>query len=283
VISVDDRVGSIDLATPLTKFGVKVRVKRLPFGDLAFAGNGPDNTLARVGIERKNVSDLMSSLQSGRLVGHQIPGMLDAFDYCYLLIEGVWRSEPGTGMLQVPGRYARGRQSQWVDQGFSRQRFYYAGLMSWLNTLVIQAGIIIVRTSTPHETCAAAAGLYRWWQKPWGDHKSLLPVLKTLQSQQRDPSKTGATLAISLTRVTTLRKILAQVPSIGWVRSAAVEHHFRSLRGALDGTEIEWQRIDGFGKTLAVRARRELGCNNTAVSHTAHQSSRRASTTRVRR
>ena len=35
--------------------------------------------------------DLVSSLRTGRLSGHQLPGLVSSFDFSYLLVEGTWR------------------------------------------------------------------------------------------------------------------------------------------------------------------------------------------------
>lgn len=256
MITIDDRVGAVELERPMRGFGLPTRIRRLDFADIAFTGYGPNDSLARVGIERKVLSDLVSSLQSGRLVGHQLPGLLQTYTHVYLLVEGIWRPDPKTGLVIVP------RAKGWVAQGFGNRRLLYADLQSWLNTLAVQAGVRLLRTASLTESCWVLAGLYKWWDKPWEKHTSLLPVLKGLERQGTADSDSTV---FTLRKVPVLQKMLAQFTSLGWERSKAAADHFgqgRSLREALkalaDAGEKDWQQVPGIGPVIAAKTVKEL-------------------------
>ena len=82
MIWVDSRIGSKDLAAPLTRLGLPAELTTLPFGDIAFEGQGDDRGPLTVGIEFKVLTDLVQSLRSGRLVGHQVPGLRQTWRPC---------------------------------------------------------------------------------------------------------------------------------------------------------------------------------------------------------
>ena len=89
VIFVDYRAGSHELVAPLKALGLPVEETTLDAGDVAFSGRGEKGKEVLVGIEYKRLSDLISSLRTERLQGHQLVAMSEAgFDYSWLLIEG---------------------------------------------------------------------------------------------------------------------------------------------------------------------------------------------------
>src|ERR1035437_3942143 len=92
MILVDRRVGSNDLLAPLKAAGFDAQLVELAFGDIAFEGKGLNGTPLNVGVELKRLGDLVSSLRTGRLAGHQLPGLLRTYDYAWLLVEGQWRA-----------------------------------------------------------------------------------------------------------------------------------------------------------------------------------------------
>jgi len=98
-IDLDYRTGSGELEKLFLPYGIKVNRTKLEFGDLAFEGRGPHGACSIV-IERKRITDLIQSMESRRLSGHQLPGMAERYDYCYLIVEGIWR--PGqNGELEI--------------------------------------------------------------------------------------------------------------------------------------------------------------------------------------
>ena len=92
MILLDYRQGSAELEDPLRALGLDIRLTKtpneLPYGDIAFEGRGEHEQPVQIGIEFKKLEELVGSLRSQRLQGHQAPGMQDSFDFRYLMIEG---------------------------------------------------------------------------------------------------------------------------------------------------------------------------------------------------
>lgn len=152
----DYRVGSKELQAPLTALGLPVCLTTLEFGDCAFGGYGPGGDRLRIGVERKTLDDLLACLRSNRFAGHQLPGLLHTYDVVYLLLEGVYRPDPHTGVLQAF------RRGTWVDAGWTRSRMMYTDFDGFLTTIEQRGQIQIARTSSDRETCYWLAGRYRW-------------------------------------------------------------------------------------------------------------------------
>src|SRR5215469_505404 len=155
MIYVDDRVGSVHYAESLSPS----EVTRLELGDICFeAINGQ-----LIGIEVKKIGDAVSSLISGRLADHQMPGMLQLYDHSYLTIEGYYRCDPASGLVQ-------GWQGRWREMRCGREALTWQALDNWLTSIEAIGGIRIRRTITEAETVRTISSLYHWWQR--GDHKS---------------------------------------------------------------------------------------------------------------
>lgn len=249
MILVDYRTGSGELAQPLRDVGCPVDVCTLDYGDFAFQGNGPNGKSA-VGIERKTVNDMLTSVQNLRWAGHQLIGMCEYYDWAWLIIEGMYRPEPVSGRLQVAGALPDGQylKGKWFNCGFSEKQWYYRDLDGLITTLETQAAMRVRRTNSPEETVKVIQSLYNWWvSNEWNEHKSHLALDTVIQRDAR-----------LMTRPTTQRLMVAQLPSIGYEKSEAVVKHFgntprKVLEGMLKADSKEWQKIKGIGKTLAGR------------------------------
>ena len=84
MILIDSRTGSGELAPYISSPKL---VCHLDFADFSFSGNGPEGGVG-IGVERKGVMDLLQSMTSGRLVGHQLIGLQKEYDWTYLLVVG---------------------------------------------------------------------------------------------------------------------------------------------------------------------------------------------------
>ena len=82
MILVDDRIGAVEIAPLLGSPNVTCR---LEFADFAWSGNGPDGQVD-IGVERKSLLDLLASMTTGRLSGHQMVGLTAQYDWVYLLV-----------------------------------------------------------------------------------------------------------------------------------------------------------------------------------------------------
>lgn len=235
MIWVDDREGSADLAPLLKRVGLMVELRRMEYGDLCWLGNGPEGE-CMVGVEYKKTKDLLNSMRTGRLSGHQLPGMAKDYRYSYLLVEGVMRPDPVTGVLVEPAR------GGWRDVLVGQQRFMYSEVDNYLTTLEMIGGVHIKRTDRQDVTIAAIKGLYGWWtHKKWKEHKGCNAIYS-----QAPP-------AALLYDPSFVRKVAVQLPGIGWERSAEVEKRFGSVVAMVEATEQTWMELTGIGKKMAQR------------------------------
>jgi ERCC4-type nuclease len=203
VIFVDPRAGSNELTKPLGDAGLPVEEATLEYGDLSFIGRGEKGAPVAIGIEHKKVSDLVQSLGNGRLQGHQLPGMLEHYDRCWLIVEGDWTSNAGGQTTVFAGRGVR-RPLRGAPLAVE--------LDKWLLGLEVRGGIHIVRCPTRKDTVRFILALYRWWtDKDLDDHKSHIAIhAPDLDTALRE-KKSDQFIA------------LAQWPGIGYKTAGAVE------------------------------------------------------------
>jgi ERCC4-type nuclease len=230
MILVDDRVGSRELVHFLPR--QMAMLNRLTFGDAMWLGNGPDDIPVHVGVEIKAIGDLLKSIVDGRFAGHQLPGLLRDYHVIYLIVEGKFRPEPETGLLQVPWN------GTWVPADFGAKRWTHRDLWGFLTTMEIHYGLKLRRTYDRRETARVIQDLHHWWTaKAFGEHKSGCAF-----DTSGEPTLLPATL---------LRRIAAQFDGIGWKRAQAVEQHFTSVIDMILAPEGEWRKISGVGKKIA--------------------------------
>lgn len=234
-LRVDRRIGSGEFAVPLRRLGAKVDVTTLPYADIAFDGLGRDNVPVRIGVERKKVTELLGAFSNPRFTGRQVPGLLRSFDVVWLLVEGPARCGPD-GELRLFNRVA----------GYGYHRHSYVDFERFLLTLQQKAGIHIMRTDGFTESVHWLYALYGWWQKPWEAHQSAYEVGVATPD------------AAFLRPQTLVRKVAAQLPGIGWTRSAAVEKVFADVRTMATAPRRAWEAIEGIGPTTARRVTRAL-------------------------
>jgi ERCC4-type nuclease len=232
MITIDSRVGSKELISHFAK-GV-AELGHLEYADAAFTGL-KGSSVVSVGVERKALSDLLSSMQTGRLAGVQLNGLLACYDVVYLVLEGIYKSDQN-GRILVP------RGGSWYPFHLGRRQFTTRELDGFLNSLSIQSGFIVRETHTLHHTGMLIYNLYRWWQKP--EHSSLLAMHK-----HRFPDDGAG--GVILQPPSLVRRIAAELPGIGWKRSIDVAAHFASVKAMTDADMDEWLSIPGIGKKTA--------------------------------
>lgn len=204
----------------------------MDYGDVAFEG-WKRNEVVGIGCELKNVSDLVQSLQSRRLVDRQLPGMAKTYEVRYLIIEGVWRpSEHGTLEMLVYGKWRPARTS-----------ITYSQVSRFLTTLELFGGVTVRRTSDVHETAHCLADLYHWWRKPWARHKGYtgwhkLPIFDT-NAMRPDAVRRR------------LRRVAEELPHVGWFRGVDVAEHFASIEDMVNAPLKRWLMIPRFGLKMA--------------------------------
>lgn len=233
MITIDNRIGSKEFL-PLFPPG-SAKLGSLQYGDFMFVGNGPEGIPVGVGVERKQVREIAGTILDGRLVGHQLPGLLASYHTSYLVVEGRWRCGH-SGLLEEK----RGKDWRTVEVG--TRRFMATDLIKFLTTLELMAGIKVRKTEDKKATVVEVLGIHSWWTgKRWEDHSSHLAI----------PSPHLETT--SFIKASLLQDLAFRLPGIGWKRSLAVEAHFGSIRGMFNAEEKEWREIEGVGKEMARR------------------------------
>lgn len=203
---VDSRVGSKEMLTALRKQGLPAELTTLDAGDFAFEGHGPDGQHVSVGIERKTIMDLVSSLRSGRLQGtsHDQHSQLDrlhkTYDLVWLLVEGSMGGDRRFGKLMKSDK----SQSR-LPGGYTED-----SLTKALLSLELRGGMRIKQTASVHNSVIFIGSLFRWFtDKQWDDHSTL-----------HAPLRRESIMPLSM-----FRDIVMRFPGIGIAMSLAVEKY----------------------------------------------------------
>ena len=217
-----------NLLNPLLAAGLPAQITTLDSADVAFTGKGTNGKVLDIGIELKRLdggsTDLTQSLRSGRLAGHQLPRMVGphgAYDYGFLLVEGVW-SHDDSGQVVVE----QGRKRKLVP---IRGRMTASALDKQLLTLELCGGLHVHHTNSRRDTIRFIGSLYRWFSdKPIDSHVSHLAIHD----------------APTLVPISPFRAAVNKFPNIGLKTSIAVEAHFKGiLRKAVMASVDEWAGI----------------------------------------
>jgi ERCC4-type nuclease len=226
----------------LVALGVEVEPMLLPFGDFAFIGNGPDGPI-QIGVELKVVSDLVTSMRSGRLA-EQIIGMSAQYARSYVVIEGLYRVNRRNGLLEVP----RGRMYSPLRCG--PRPIYWSDIERFI-TGIEEAGVRVRRTRSSFETALVIHRVIQgFWDKDYKDHTSLQVMRSAV------PPMTLVREDPVTARIRRVAKALDV--GIGWERSKAVAEHFRSIARLAEADAGEWEGIEGIGATIARDARKAI-------------------------
>ena len=228
MIYVDDRAGSKELL-PLFPKG-SAALTRMDYADFMFTGHYDDGDIV-VGIERKTIGDFVNSMCSGRFSGRQLIGMLNSYHYLYLIIEGVFRANPQSGVLEV---YRRGG---WYEHTAGRRRFMARDIWAFMNTIQVVCGLHCYHTNSRSDTAYYIRALYHWWTKEYEEHKGHLQP------------HTGMT--VELSKQTLVRRVAAQLDGIGWGKAKALDLEYTSVVELVDATSKELMGVEGVGKKLA--------------------------------
>ncbi len=236
MITLDRRSGSFELLPHFPKGSAQLG--NLSYGDASFLGNGPDGPVF-VGLERKHIRDLISSMDSGRLYNHQLPGLLSSYSYIYICVEGLWRHGKG-GLIEV-----------WSKKGwrtlYNGSRSYPSSYITrFLNRLMVRYGVMVFRTDNQAHTSATIYDLWAWWDKPWNRHK-----------WHSDAYMQPHPVSL-LQRPGIVQCMAAQLPLVGWGRSKAVADRFGTVEEMVEAPTEEWEKIPGIGPVIAEKVWRSL-------------------------
>lgn len=255
MISVDDRIGSIELipllqqmAPALIRESSGIRIPqisstRLLSGDICFDGVGVNSSRTCIGIERKRLRDMISSIRSGRYSGAQLPAMLGYYDHSYLIIEGYARCGVD-GELETLITHADplggSLGGKWVPLTIGNQTFRYFELDHFITSMELYTPVKVRRTHTDYQTAVEALSIFTHHQKPPEAHHA---------HQALHKPQTMATIG----KAGLVRKVAACLEGIGWERSANVAVKFQTVYDMVMADASEW-KMSGIGKVLAQRA-----------------------------
>ena len=231
MILVDPRMGSAALLQPLVDRGMPAESATLEYGDVAFAGNGPEGTVL-IGIEYKHMGEAISCMTSGRFAGHQLLGMADYYEY-WLLIDDVDRYRTGKeGQLRVC------HGERWYDVTQGERAISSIAWEHWLLSMQNVGGCKIQRVTTQSHAVEWLEGLYTWWQKEWSDHRSVGAFNRSRSIRKGEKP--------------TLSRLWANdLPGVGHERSAAIAAAFPSAFELATADTKQVDAVDGVGKTGA--------------------------------
>lgn len=227
MILIDDRKGSAELAPMLS---TKTILCSLEFADFAWAGNGPDGPV-NVGVERKTIGDLVQSMVSGRLQGHQMQGLNDEYDRVYLLVEGIWRPDPRSGILQLfDGR-------RWRDYSRGRRKHTAAAIYRFINRMVIAYGMIPVYSCKAVESAMWLDAVHGWWSRKWEQHDIY---------QAHEPPAPA-----QFTKPNLVARVANAFDGVRWKRAREIGKCFRTPGEFIAADEGELVKVKGVGKVIA--------------------------------
>ncbi len=184
----------------------------LAAGDYSF----PDHDGKLIGIERKEVGDLLNSI--GNKLDNQLERMLDNYPECILLLEGSWRT--------IADKVV-------TEQGITNWHMstIWNYLQSWQ-----RKGITLELTSGIPHTIRRLNELYAYYQKPFhfgGVNGHSFPDDRILAFPSSCRGKTA--LAVlegrSLATISQMSpQELERIPGIGKVKAQAIANHFGKIK-----------------------------------------------------
>lgn len=241
MILIDYRRGSKELAPYIHS---KHEIATLEYGDVSFVGLG-DNAPAFVCVERKVIGDLVQSMASGRLSGHQLIGMMEKFTHIYLLVEGIWRPNPESGILE------KWRNKGWAPVHHGKRKYMARDIYNYINTLAAICGVIPVFTSSIQQSGYWIDCVWNWWQKSWKDHKSHLKF-------HRQEVKPKHKESVILRRPTAFERIVSGISNVSWTTATELQKHFKTVMQLALASEEQLKSVPGIGPKTAKIIIREL-------------------------
>lgn len=269
MILIDSRAGSKDLIDipPLSNIGV---LTQLEYGDVCFPGIGfglgeKQEKNVMIGVEVKSLSDFFQSFTSGRLLGTQIPGMLDSYDTSYFCFYGTYRCGD-SGHLETLSY-----SGQWVPFGWRSKPTPYAFLEGCISDLE-NMGVRVKHISSDRleDVVYWLSVVYNIWQKPASVRRERVSVFdksvkvgKDREGEQDDEEENPFSLTPLQKSLPPAKQFIAEVakdfPGIGGMKMAIrVAKYFKSVYDMVNAREEEWCNIDGIGKGKSRKIRQYI-------------------------
>ncbi len=216
--------------------------KHLSAGDFCFAGEGPKGECL-IGVERKRIKDMLGSLRSGRLVGEQIPKLLSRYEYVFLILEGTFRTNKFSGLLED----LYGNHYSPITIG--KSSFLGLEVESAITSILAATPIRYIRTRNEHETVEWVVSLNHTFSKPWD--KQIAKITAIHQPEQY------ATIG----KASTVRRFANAMNGLGWERSGTLDHNYQSVWDVVSTDpncecirpSSDYEKLPGFGKVLSKR------------------------------
>lgn len=241
MVIIDDRDGSRDLASiyPLEERAI---LGHLEAADVMLTGHGPNASTITIGVEVKSVSDLLTSISTGRLGGHQIPKMIPAYNYTWLLVYGEVRPSTDNYLMIYKSKSYKRRKPGWVRYRVGGRDVPWSYLEGWLITAQLFSGIRIKWVLDLGTAARWLCILDRWLEKPWERHRGL-----SVFDRSGEPGLMPGVGAVE----SQIARTAASLPAINWVRGHAAARRFESVSDMMNADPADWEQIDGIGKIIA--------------------------------
>jgi hypothetical protein len=240
----------------------------LPSGDASFYGSGPQGTVS-IGVELKEITELISSLISGRLQDTQMRGMLQDYDpgHRWILHYGRYRPSPVDGMIQTwkdghakrrAGWYTFKIKSRDKNGNLIEKTIPYGFLEAFKCCSAKEAGFSFDKVETISEASHWLGVLYRTWTRPWHTHKSMKVFDKSqsvrarMRNEKAEKDLESESFYISGKKANNSENeklinrmaVFSQFPGIGYERAKAAAEHFPTIRHGVNATVDEWSNIE---------------------------------------
>lgn len=243
MIFLDDRVGSGELKRLFVPYGIQVESTRLEFGDCCFLGHC-ERGESTIGVERKRLKDLISSMRDRRLSGHQLGGLLELYEHVFLIVEGMYKQGENGEVVEYRGN---GRVGGWKPVYVGSQPILYREIDNYLTTLELKAGVHVKRTARDTETVHAIVDLYRWFNdKTWDKHVAHDQIYAPFNPNN------GKRAVFRQRKIRLVEKMAAQLPGVDR-KAREVAEKFKTVENMVQAGEREWMKIKGIGKIMARR------------------------------
>lgn len=211
--------------------------------DISFAGKGPEGLLS-IGIEFKSLSDLLSSIHSGRLQDTQIPTLKREYDRCWILYYGRYRCGQDDN-LETLWTNPHNHRDYWKPYNFIGNRPMKYGYLESSLLSYTEAGICHKSVPTIEDAAKWIGCLYRWWQKDYDKHSSFRTFDRS--SDLRKPA-----IMPGIDEHTRAKMEFAdRIPGIDYKKSMSIAGHFDSIQDMVNAGVDEWMRVPGIGKVIS--------------------------------
>ena len=255
----------------------------LPSGDVSFYGNGSSGTIS-IGIEVKEITELLSSQLSGRLQDTQMRGMVNDYDegHRWILHYGRYRANPLDGTIQTWKEGHAQRRAGWYTFKAGQRTISYSFLEAFKCCSAKEYGFSFMRVENIIEAAQWLAVLYHTWTRPYHTHKSMnvfdksQDVKAKMRSEIVENNARESKFQVSIIngkkngtgkneeqKLIDRMSVFSQFPNIGYERAKAAANYFSSIRQGVNASANEWAEIQAIyqGKkgNRAVRIGKEVG------------------------